>query len=298
MAPLCDAFLSIASAALRAVAAGTADLEGHLRKAVERARARWPAMAVPEGDFVRHLARHLEGESDLPGSLDALHIEDLFLALGCTLGLPEALARFEEEHIARLGPVLSSFPLGHAGVAEIQQTVRERLLVSTPERPARILGFGGRSPLWRWVRVVATRTAVDQQRAAPREVELDTALLSESDDLEIEYLRRLYGAEINDAFRQAWAALEPAQRTLLRQHVLDHASIDALAKVLQIHRATAARRLAKARADLVVHLRKGLRARLGVQRSTLDALLNLVRSRLDVELRASGEQLDPEDDER
>ena len=58
-------------------------LDASLRQCIEQARTRWPELAIPEADFVAHLARCLGTDPFDPQTLTALQTEDLYLALAC-----------------------------------------------------------------------------------------------------------------------------------------------------------------------------------------------------------------------
>jgi RNA polymerase sigma-70 factor, ECF subfamily len=78
--------------------------------------------------------------------------------------------------------------------------------------------------------------------------------------------------------------LEPGDRHLLRQHLVAGLSIDQLGAVLGIHRATAARRITRARERLAADTRAELARRLALAPEELDEVIGLVMSRLDVSL--------------
>ena len=76
------------------------------------------------------------------------------------------------------------------------------------------------------------------------------------------------------------------QRNLLRQHILDELTIDDLARLYRVHRATCARWLADARADLGKHTRKKLVVALGLaNKDDMDSMLRFLDS--DIELSIS-----------
>lgn len=70
-------------------------------------------------------------------------------------------------------------------------------------------------------------------------------------DPELEYLRRLYTHEFRLAFETAAAKLDAGERNALRAQYVHRLGIDAIANLLGIHRATAARRVANARERLL-----------------------------------------------
>src|SRR5262249_39658610 len=90
--------------------------------------------------------------------------------------------------------------------------------------------------------------------------------------------------EVKDAFKEAFAALSAAQRNLLRLYYLDGLTIDEIAAIKRIHRATVARRIAHCREQVATHTHQALVERLGISSSQVDSLMRLVRSHLDLSL--------------
>jgi RNA polymerase sigma-70 factor (ECF subfamily) len=88
-------------------------------------------------------------------------------------------------------------------------------------------------------------------------------------------------AHVRAAFLEALGELERRERTALRMHLLDGLTVDEVAPVFQIHRATAARWIAAARDRLLSIARRKLEARLALDRGEVDSLIRLARSRLD-----------------
>jgi RNA polymerase sigma-70 factor (ECF subfamily) len=86
------------------------------------------------------------------------------------------------------------------------------------------------------------------------------------------------------AFRTALATLAPLDRTLLRMNVLDDVSIDGIAAVHGVHRATAARWLDRARASVALAVRREIMQRLGADPFEADDLLRWVQSRIELSL--------------
>ena len=84
---------------------------------LRRARAAWPAVEVPDAAFRAAWAAR-QGDGDPPGSVDALHGVDLYLAVGCALGDPGAVAAFEATHIARTACMQARDRVLAAGVVD------------------------------------------------------------------------------------------------------------------------------------------------------------------------------------
>ncbi|HSS02995.1 MAG TPA: hypothetical protein VLM79_38300 [Kofleriaceae bacterium] len=95
-----------------------------------------------------------------------------------------------------------------------------------------------------------------------------------------------YRAAVAQAMRDAAGQLEGADRHLLHQHFVAGLSIDQLGVALGTHRATAARRVVRAREALVAGTRALLAARLHLASDELDEVIGMVLSRLDVSLPA------------
>ena len=78
--------------------------------------------------------------------------------------------------------------------------------------------------------------------------------------------------------------LEPRDRTMLRFHLVEGMTIDDVAQLYQIHRATAARQIDKARDRVASGVRKSLERATGIRAEELRELTALVTSRLDLSL--------------
>src|SRR6185295_20236780 len=100
----------------RALAAGVpgarpptnAALEPMVAKAIDRARAAWPDLAVDLGAFIAHVAATIDlGAGDASAerwdaTLSGLAIEDLYLAFACGGGDDAALRAFERDMAGEL----------------------------------------------------------------------------------------------------------------------------------------------------------------------------------------------------
>ncbi len=254
---------------------------------VESAQRAHPTVSVPVETFVVYLAERLPAESTSIDTLRELRLDDLYLACGCAEGDPAALALFDAGHIAGLGSVVPR--LSGVTVSEVQQAVRERLLLAHDGDRPKIAGYSGRADLSSWVRVVAVRTALNLARGANREVALDEddllASAAESDDAEIRHLKTLYRGEFREAFQHALASLSVRDRNMLRQHYVDGLAMDQLGAMYQVHRITIVRRMKEVRHQLADDTRRTLKAKLRVSRGELDSIMRLIQSNLDVSLR-------------
>lgn len=217
-------------------------------------------------------------------------LEDLYLACACVERIPRALRYFDAELADCVDRGVRKVGGDRSSVDEVTQRLRERLLVSTPERPARILEYTGRGPLRAWLRVIATRELLDLRRREKFETPMGErtldALPAAEHDPELAYLKATYRDAFRLAFREAFAALQPLERDLIRQHHIVGENIDQLAARHTVHRATAARWVARAREHLMRGTRERLSARLLIPDAELDSLLELVASRIELSLRS------------
>ena len=262
-------------------------LEARLSRLLEVARAAWPGVLLEGPLFVAHLARHLAPRAALD-TLESFHLGELYLARACVQGLPAALAAFESTFIPEVAVAVARLKLPPSTVDEVRQRLREKLLVSTPERAARLAAYPGTGPLSGWVRAAALWIALELQRREPSSQHVDDAalplLLEPGDDPELAYLKTTYRAEFNAAFTQALQGLEPRQRNLLRLKYLDGLSIDQLGALYAVHRATAARWIVSAQQALLERTRRLLTERLRLTPTQLDSVLRLISSQVELHL--------------
>jgi RNA polymerase sigma-70 factor (ECF subfamily) len=229
---------------------------------------RWPGVVVSPAELGRYLADRR----------DATFVDDIYLACGCALGKPEAIAVFEAAFRSDVEVVLLRLRLDAPERDEVAQHVRIRLFVGTPPK---IAEYAGRSPLGAWVRVVALRCGLNylrgRRRAAPPD--LIAAVQAPRDPCELTSLR----GELSAAIQAAFASLSPRQRNLLRQHFVDGATFKDLASAYGVHRVTASLWLKEAHHALIAAIERLLEPRVG---DGLASVLDSLGSRLDLSLRA------------
>lgn len=268
----------------RVVPEGTvAEVESVVERIRAAGRAAWPAIALADDALAERVVT--QRRDDPEGAVVPEHDADYYLAVALTCADRAALAVFEAELVPQIAHALRRLRIPGAMVDEVQQLLRIELLMGDPPR---ITDYGGRGALAAWLRVTATRRALKLLRAHRREETLDDVLLAASTDgaadPELHALRTRYAAELKHAVTHALGQLEVRQRNLLRQHVIDGLTIDELARIYRVHRATCARWLAEARASLARETRRHLTTALGVAGREVESVLRLLDSDIEVSI--------------
>jgi RNA polymerase sigma-70 factor (ECF subfamily) len=168
---------------------------------------------------------------------------------------------------------------------EGRQVLRHTFFLGVEGAPARASAYSGVGSLRGWVRASIIRAAIRARRQPKGRISTDQATLHEvaspANDLELDYLKRRYGLAARDALREAFGQLEVRERNLLRQHFGLGLGLDALGQFYGVHRATAARRLARARAELAERTRDVLAKRLHLATRDISSILRIVQSQLE-----------------
>ena len=263
------------------------DLEARLASMVDAGLAAFREIALEASTFMIHLASVVdETEDPADRLLSTLHASDLYLACACAHGDPSAVAIFEREYISTLDAPLRSTGLDAHAVDDVRQRVRELLLVGSDDVPG-IASYRGKGQLRSWLRAVAVRQAMMHFRGK-RETPVDDAELAGiadvSNDAQLAPWKQQYAAAFREAFEASTKSLSEHDRMLLRQHHLDQLSIDELATLHKVHRATAARWVASARGALLAGVRKRMLEQLAITGGELDSALRLARSQLEVSI--------------
>ncbi len=262
-----------------------------IREAWERGRAGWPELAVDLERFHAQVG-DVDAESsntfNTPDTPDTIHAEDAYLAAACVAGVPQAIAIFRAKFHRLILDFVARIE-GRSGTpTDLADEILVELLVGDPPTPAKLAGYSGRGPLRTWLRMIATRRALNAARDQVRHAEIDERLAREtvrtSPDPEAALLKAQYGPQFEAALRESLAALPAASRALLRLHYGESLALGAIAAMNGWSKPTAGRRLAESRETLLVATRKLLRERLRMTASELESMLRLLRSDLDASL--------------
>ncbi len=260
-------------------------LQAALQAGFSRARTASPEPALDAAALLAYLAARLPKKGPL-AEVAGIHFEDLHLASACLRGEAAALSAFDLRLRAEVAAQVARFGRSPDFADEVLQELRAALLVPFGKRSAgRLSDYSGRGPLGRFLQVAAMRTAVSLQRAEkPGGTDELPDLMQPGPDPELDFIKLRDRGAVAAALRDALSGLDPRDLGLLRLHYVEQVSLEKLAAVNRVHRATAARWLAAARDQVLSRSRALLRERLSLSSSECDSLIALVRSRLEASL--------------
>jgi RNA polymerase sigma-70 factor, ECF subfamily len=239
---------------------------------------RYPAhrLAAPElAILIAGLAEPASPAGQPPAT--APFIDDILLAWACVGQDPQALREFEQTVMASAAQHLRDRRFTPDVIAESVQVARIAMLVSEKDRAPTLLQYRGRGPLRAFVRTVCTRRALtlcSNTRRTMQATLQDFASKPQS-DTELDYMRATYGPQLSNAMQAAWTRLQPHDRFVLGLALEQGVATNEIARICGIHRASATRRIASARAALLALARDGLQTQLAVGGATLDSILRL-----------------------
>jgi len=235
----------------------------------------WPHLADHRSAVVAHLVRDGVPASEVQGP-------DLYLAVACTHADAAALGELEK----LLAPVRAAMTRAHrdpALVDDALQVLRYRLLVTTPEREAKLDTYRGRGSLQGWLRVVALRQVHEMAAARNRNPVMPTDAIVEAvteTDPMLELLVRTHGDSVRRVFREALAELDERQRDVLRLEVIEGLGHQQIAERYGVHRTSALRWLEEVRATLAREVRARIRQELGLGADSVESLLRALDHRV------------------
>src|SRR5579859_5694356 len=124
---------------------------------IARARAAWPNINIADETFAQYVTQRLEAGEGATEAAD-LHLEDLYLACGCALGMKEAVRALDERFLSQVGTFLSRIDRSSTFIDDVRQKLREKLLLPhESDGQPRIASYSGRGALASWMQVAAIR---------------------------------------------------------------------------------------------------------------------------------------------
>jgi RNA polymerase sigma-70 factor (ECF subfamily) len=247
----------------------------------DEAAAAWPGVVVDKAEIIAAFKAKLAGED--PPPVTAAGVSELYLALACARGDGTAIAAFDRAFLDVVPAALASMKLPKATVEDVRATVRDKLLLADGGGVPRVVEYAGRGRLRGLIQVTATRTAIDRIRHEDREAELPADhQLAAAGDIELSLIKAQYRDAFVAGFTAAVAKLERRDRNLMRLHLLGGVTLEQLAQMYGVHRATVVRWLAAARSALFDATRAHVATAIGAPADELDQMFDLVRSRVEL----------------
>lgn len=258
----------------------TDGVRAFLGEAFDVGRRAWPKLGLEPGAFVAAVARHARATPEKEPVLTLEHAADYFLAVACAVSLPGSADALHQHVLVDVPRWIGTRAVGVAD--DVGQLVAMRLLVAEPNELPRIAEYTGRGPLGGFVRVVATRIALNlQRRREPRD---DLALIPPGAAPDVDFSRFRYRAEFRRAFESALAALSVDERLLLRLHAVERMRGEDIARLLEVDRSTVVRRIARAHERLFDETKSSMMAALRLSTREFESVARDVQSAVDLTL--------------
>jgi RNA polymerase sigma-70 factor, ECF subfamily len=267
----------------------TTALEAKLADLCDAGEARLAHKPVKRDAFVDRIAGVLLTNDDelTLAMLDKFQPADLYLACALAAKDERAVAVLEAELMPAARQSAGRVDSTQSFVDEVCQRVRDRLLVGDGESPPAIVQYRGTGPLGRWVRVVASRIALDIKRADSKvDDDSDDAIsqLPAPGDPELQVIWQTCAAEYKAALSAVFAGLSKRERNLMRQRYLDDLNIDALGRLYRVHPATAFRWLKQIEEKIATSTREALMTKLVISEGQVHSIERMVASQLQLSL--------------
>jgi RNA polymerase sigma-70 factor (ECF subfamily) len=254
--------------------------QGIIWEMFRAAQGQWPSVPLAFEAFAARCAQVEAMEGELPQEA-----ADMYLCCACVAGEPVALRLFERQSAELAQAAISRIDSREDFVRDTLQELWRKLLVGAH---AKLRSYSGRGPLAAWVRVAATRVALDRRRASKlgreRHVELSEQLAAVDSDLEAPLLRARFGRAFQDALRASVASLSKQERNVLRLHAVGRCSIDEIGRAYNVHRATAARWIERSRSKIYAEVQSALQLQHRLTASEFKSVALLIGAELEVSL--------------
>ncbi len=237
----------------------------HHQASADRWRVSRARLAAALGDSAARAFPGQDAESgDIERYLRGLHLEDLALACACADGDEEAWEHFVREVRPALSRAAAALdPAG--GARDLADAIYGDLFGLAgrgEERQSLFRYFHGRSSLVTWLRAVLSQRWVDRLRAHQRvaplpDDESPAAFASPVDAPDPARSRAI--AALEQALRDAIAALDPGDRLRLRCYYAQNMTLAEIGRALREHESTVSRQLTRVRGVLRTDIERRLR---------------------------------------
>jgi RNA polymerase sigma-70 factor (ECF subfamily) len=252
----------------------------------------WPEVDYPVERYAVNLASAVPAdEEDVAAYLETLHLTDLYLADAVSARHPGAAEVFVRAFGPEIERALAAWKLTRPQIDEVWQRLSQRLTCGDDAggtQPA-LASYRGRGPLRAWLRITALREGQRLRGEARREAPLHDSAEEpgiDSADPELRYLKQHYRDAFERAFRDAMTALQSRQRNVLRYFYLEGLRTEEIGRLYGVHRVSVSRWLAEIREQLYDQTVRGLSSELGAGDETVQSLIRLLETQIDVRVSA------------
>lgn len=252
----------------------------------DRAEGRLPHRPIRRDAMVDRVAAALLSGDEPPDreALVRLNASDLYLALALAAKDVRALEIADSELMPVVRQSVFRIDPSPRFIDAASERVRERLLIGDGAAPPAIVQYRGTGPLARWVRVIASRIALDLRAGGELgDLGSDDEPASGADaasDPALDLMWRLCATEYELALSDAVTRLSRRERNLLRQRYLDDLNLDALGHMYRVSPAMTAGWLQQIEGRLTASTCAELRAKLALSETDRTSVERMVESRL------------------
>ena len=285
---LVRAFLTALAQPLQSQFATKSNLGQQLRQLYDSATQTWPGIDLDARVFMTHLAERCPVGDSAEATLSGMRAVDLYIACACAHGVKGAADRCIRAYNSEFGAVFARMNTPRDIGEDIRQMVLDRLFVARPTQPGKITTYSGRGDLRSWIRAAIVRAVISHHRTAQRETPTDDQLLrafpATTCNQESQLLKATYREPLRRAVQDALGDLPARDRLLLRYKFVDSLTLDDIAHIEGVHRATIARRFVRTRDALWENTRKRFVATLAIEPALWSSILRLLESELDASI--------------
>lgn len=214
----------------------------------------WRRFAEAEPIRLADVVARLEsGELGFESSQSSNVLRDVVIAQALERHEEKAAVMFETDYMPQVRAI--ALRAGGPESAELFGNLGADLILPRDERPPRIAGYRGKTPLISWLRAVVVNGWVSHtRRNRERPSEMVPEAVIHNDDAE-RIDAAPCGKLLQPIFVQAVASLETEDRVILKLLILDDVPQHELARSLGIHSGTLTRRRQKAAAQVFEQVR-------------------------------------------
>lgn len=263
-------------------------LDALLARMVQQGEAENPGIRIPPGDFVRFVAERVDPSQEVEAALAQLHAEDLYLTCACARGDGRAHTELDRRIQAAVPGAVARIRATDVFLQDVQQRLRDKLLVSQEGSAPKILDYRGRGKLVQWLRAAAVRVALNliesEKPADSADMEGSPSLVAPGPDPELALVKSRYQQEFKEAFEHALSNMDARERNFLRLYFVQGLTVEQIGRIEGTHKSTISRWLTRAREKLLEDIRQRLTDRLKLSEAEFESMMGIVQSQLDLSL--------------